>query len=67
VEQAWEALARNALVDDVWLVWAKRSSGSHAGLTQSVVRNAGLERGFVDFKVCAIDETWTGLRFKRRR
>jgi hypothetical protein len=33
----------------------------------AVVRKAGLERGFVDFEVCAIDETWTGLRFKRRR
>jgi hypothetical protein len=66
VERTWEALARNARVDDVWLVWAKKSSGSYVGLAQAVVRKAGLERGFVDFKVCAIDETWTGLRFKRR-
>jgi len=67
VNRAWDALARDAQVDDVWLVWAKKSSASYVGLTQAAVRKAGLERGFVDFKVCAIDETWTGLRFKRRR
>jgi len=67
VERVWDKLARDAKVDDVWLVWAKKTSPAHAGVTQTRVRGPGLARGFVDYKVCAIDETWTGLRFKRRR
>jgi len=67
VEALWERLARNPNVDDVWLVWAKKVSPSYAGITQALVRGAGIARGFVDFKVCAVDDTWSGLRFKRRR
>lgn len=65
VEDAWDRLARDANVDDVWLVWAKKASPLHAGVTQALVRKPGLARGFVDFKVCAVDETWAALRFKR--
>ncbi|MHC4224699.1 MAG: DUF3052 domain-containing protein, partial [Planctomycetota bacterium] len=35
-------------------------------LTQAVVRKVGLASGLVDFKVCAVDETWSGLRFTQR-
>jgi hypothetical protein len=66
-ERVWDRLAADEKVDDVWLVWAKKTSPHHAGVTQASVREPGMARGFVDFKVCAIDETWTGLRFKRRR
>jgi hypothetical protein len=47
-------------------MWAKKSSRIHAGVTQVLVRDPGMARGFVDFKVCAVDDTWSGLRFKRR-
>jgi hypothetical protein len=67
IESRWDRLARDRGVDDVWVVWAKKASPLHAGVTEGLVREAGLERGFVDFKVAAIDETWSGLRFKRRR
>jgi len=67
VEPLWNGLARNSYVDDVWLIWAKKASPEYAGVTQALLRGPGLERGFVDFKVCAVDETWSGLRFKRRR
>jgi hypothetical protein len=66
VDALWDSLARNALVDDVWVMWAKKSSPIHAGVTQVLVRDPGMARGFVDFKVCAVDDTWSGLRFKRR-
>jgi hypothetical protein len=66
-ERVWERLADDEKVDDVWIVWAKKASPEHNGVTQAHVRGPGMARGFVDFKVCAIDETWTGLRFKRRR
>jgi hypothetical protein len=63
----WDRLVADDKVDDVWVVWAKTASPLYAGVTQANVRGPGMERGFVDFKVCAIDEDWTGLRFKRRR
>jgi hypothetical protein len=63
----WQSLAASPQVDDVWIVWAKKGSPRHAGVTQALVRREGLARGFVDFKVCAVDDTWSGLRFKRRR
>lgn len=66
-ERRWDRLTADQAVDDVWIVWAKKASPLHTGVTEGLVREAGLERGFVDFKVAAIDETWSGLRFKRRR
>ncbi len=66
-ERVWDRLAVDEKVDDVWVVWAKKASPLYSGVTQANVREPGMARGFVDFKVCAIDENWTGLRFKRRR
>jgi CheY-like chemotaxis protein len=66
-ERVWDRLAADEKVDDVWIVWAKKTSALFSGVTQANVREPGMARGFVDFKVCAIDETWTALRFKRRR
>jgi len=66
VERRWNALASDPKVDDVWIVWAKKASPLYSGVTQALVRGPGMARGFVDFKVAAIDETWSGLRFKRR-
>lgn len=51
----------------LWIAWPKHASGAGSDLTQAEVRRAGLAHGLVDFKVCAIDETWSGLRFARRR
>src|SRR3954447_678400 len=67
IESRWDRLARDRAVDDVWVVWAKKGSPWHTGVTEGLGGEAGLQRGFVDFKVAAIDETWSGLRFKRRR
>jgi hypothetical protein len=66
-ERTWDRLAADQKIDDVWVVWAKKASPLYGDVTQANVRGPGMERGFVDFKVCAIDEDWTGLRFKRRR
>ena len=45
------------------MAWPKKSSGVATDLTENAVRDLGLARGLVDNKVCAIDETWSGLRF----
>ncbi len=47
----------------LWVAWPKKSSGLETDLSDSVVREFGLSTGMVDNKVCAIDETWSGLRF----
>jgi hypothetical protein len=47
----------------LWVAWPKRSSGLATDLDENVVRDFGLATGLVDNKVCAIDPTWSGLRF----
>jgi hypothetical protein len=60
-------LAR-ALIDDgmVWISWPKKASGVDSDLDEHIVREIGLAQGLVDVKVCAVDETWSGLKFVRR-
>lgn len=60
-------LMRRADLGGVWLIWPKKSSGTRSDLSQALVRKAGLDAGLVDHKICAIDATWSGLRFVRRR
>ena len=57
-----------ALTDDgsLWISWPKRSGGVATDLDENVVRQLGLAEGLVDVKVCAVDETWSGLKFVRR-
>jgi len=50
----------------LWLAWPKKTSGILTDLEESFVRTSGLEAGLVDNKICAIDETWSGLRFVYR-
>lgn len=51
----------------VWFAWPKKASGVETDLSDNVVRDTVLVAGLVDFKVCAIDATWSGLCFKRRK
>lgn len=51
----------------LWIIWPKQSSGVKSDLTQQMVRDFGLARGLVNHKVAAIDATWSGLRFVRRK
>jgi len=51
----------------LWVAWPKKTSGVESDLTQVIVRKTGLAAGLVDYKVSAIDETWTGLRFAVRK
>jgi Protein of unknown function (DUF3052) len=46
----------------LWICWPKKASGVVTDVTENDVRNLGLASGLVDNKVCAIDETWSGLR-----
>jgi len=51
----------------LWVAWPKRASGVATDVTEDVVRDVALPTGLVDTKVCAIDETWSGLRLVVRR
>ena len=50
----------------LWVAWPKKTSGVPTDLNENIVREFGLNNGLVDVKVCAIDDTWSGLKFVRR-
>jgi hypothetical protein len=63
LEKDFSALARTMEPDGMlWIAWPKKASGKPTDITEDVVRRVALERGLVDVKVCAIDETWSGLK-----
>jgi len=51
----------------VWISWPKKSSGVPTEVTEDVVRRVALPMGFVDIKVCAIDDVWSGLKLVVRK
>jgi hypothetical protein len=62
------ALMRALVVDGgLWVAWPKRASGVDTDITEDVVREVALPTGMVDNKVCAIDDTWSGLRLVLRK
>jgi hypothetical protein len=50
----------------LWVAWPKKASGVSTDLSEGIVRSIGLDAGLVDVKVCAVDHTWSGLKFVRR-
>ena len=50
----------------IWISWPKRTSKIITDLTDRVVREIGLRHGLVDVKECAMDDSWSGLKFVRR-
>lgn len=57
-------------LDDVgilWISWPKKASKVATDITEDTIRTVALPLGFVDVKVCAIDETWSGLKLMIRR
>jgi hypothetical protein len=51
----------------LWVAWPKKASGVHTDVTEDAIREAGLTNGLVDYKVCAINHIWSGLKFARRK
>ena len=67
LERRLEAIAASVGEGTLWVAWPKQSSDMAGDVTEDGVRDVALPRGLVDTKVCAIDETWSGLRLTRRR
>jgi len=60
------AMSPRAARSGLWIAWPKRGSALASDLSDVVVRQTALAHGLVDFKVCAVDSEWSGLRFNRR-
>ena len=63
------SILRQKIAEDaaVWVSWPKKSSGVATDVTEDIIRAVALPLGFVDIKVCAVDETWSGLKLMIRR
>jgi hypothetical protein len=57
----------NEIKKSLWVSWPKKASGMKTDLGEQDLRNAILPRGWVDTKVAAVDDTWGGLKFLRRK
>jgi hypothetical protein len=62
-----EGMAAQLEQGAMWIAWPKKASGVETDLSQQVVRQTGLGTGLVDYKICAIDKTWSALLFTRRK
>jgi hypothetical protein len=51
----------------LWVAWPKKASGIVTDISENLIRDGALAHGIVDYKVCAIDATWSGLKFAKRR
>lgn len=58
-----KAMAVNGML---WISWPKKASKVKTDLNENIIREVGLANGLVDVKVCAVDETWSGLKFVYR-
>jgi hypothetical protein len=67
LEEDIERMAEIAGGGRLWICWPKKASGVSTDVTQHHVRSLGLDAGIVDFKICSIDATWSGLCFTRRK
>jgi hypothetical protein len=68
VERRFLELGRRLEPDgSLWLSWPKKASKVPTDITEDVLREVILPSGLVDTKVCAVDETWSGLRFVWRK
>jgi hypothetical protein len=56
-----------AMGQGLWIAWPKKSSALASDISETEVRAAGLAHGLVDYKVCAINDTWSGLKFARMK
>jgi hypothetical protein len=63
------ARLRNSIRDDaaVWISWPKKASKTATDITEDRIRDIALPMGFVDVKVCAVDEVWSGLKLVIRK
>ncbi len=57
--------AKDGLV--IWVSWYKKSAGIVTDITENAIREIVLPKGWVDIKVCAVDDKWSGLKIVKRK
>jgi hypothetical protein len=63
LRRRWPVLhPRTTTAGALWIAWPKRSSGIATDLDENAIRDHALANGRVDVKVCAVDDTWSGLK-----
>ena len=67
LERSMSRMAELAATNPIWIASPKKASRLASDFSQTDVRRVGLAAGLVDYKVCAIDETWSGLLFAKRK
>ena len=68
LKRDWAKIAARIVPDGMlWIAWPKKASGVVTDLTEDVIRNFALKTEFVDVKVCAIDDVWSGLKLVIRK
>ena len=67
LEHRISRIARSMGNGGLWIAWPKKTSEIAADLSEADVRKVGLAAGLVDYKICSLDDTWSGLCFSRRR
>jgi len=67
VKTQFSKLARKLVSNGMlWIAWRKKASGVETDLSEGDVRRIGLDAGLVDVKICAVNDTWSGLKFVYR-
>ena len=67
LEKRIDQMADKTSGGGLWICWPKQSSGVRTDVTQAVVRRSALAAGLVDYKICSVNATWSGLRFARKK
>jgi hypothetical protein len=62
-----EALRKMKPDAAIWVSWPKKAAKVHTDITEDTIREIALPMGLVDIKVCAVDETWSGLKLVLRK
>ena len=65
LKQKLDEMVQSAKHARLWIIWPKKTTSS-SNLSQNTVRQLGLAAGLVDYKICSIDKTWSGLLFTRK-
>ena len=64
LKKAMASIQQNGMI---WVSWPKKASGVRTDMSEDEIRHAAIPLGLVDVKVCAVDDTWSGLKFMIRR
>lgn len=63
LENRIDELAIKTPAGGIWIAWKKQQKGINSNISQSMIRELALASSLVDYKICSIDETWSGLKF----